>query len=227
MATHMHTPGAMCIRLERCVIRIAAVICIPLVPMRAAESDALAISANIQAKHMPFGTVLNPIYAAPGSDQIVGYTRCGDSALWTGAYLAAEAFRYKVTQSADALNNVQTALAGLKALADVTGDNRLARCMVLASSPYALGIATEEAHNTVHQNPPWIWLDNTSRDEIVGAFFGLGAAYDLVDDPAVKSGIADLATRLIGFIQPHYWSPNDTRPIRSNFAQSNCRCFCR
>src|SRR5262249_57488719 len=59
---------------------------------RPSETDALAISANIRAKHMPFGTVLDPIYAAPDSDQIAGYTHCGDSALWTGAYLAAEAF---------------------------------------------------------------------------------------------------------------------------------------
>jgi hypothetical protein len=102
-------------------------------PARASEADALAISAGIQARHMPFGTILDPMYASPASNQIVGYTRCGDSALWTGAYLAAEAFRYKVTQSADAFNNVKTALAGLKALADVTGDNRLARCMVLAA----------------------------------------------------------------------------------------------
>src|SRR6204780_956961 len=110
------------------------------VPAHASEADALAISANIQAKHLPFGTILDPIYASPASDQIVGYTRCGDSALWTGAYLAAEAFRYNVTQSPDALNNVKTALAGLKALADVTGDNRLARCMAYANSPYAAGI---------------------------------------------------------------------------------------
>jgi uncharacterized protein (TIGR03437 family) len=175
----------------------------------AAEPDALAISANIQARHMPFGTVLDPVFAAPTSGQIVGYTHCGDSALWTGAYLAAEAFRYKVTQSPDALNNVKSALAGLKALADVTGDNRLARCMVLADSPYAAGISSEEAHNTIHQAPPWIWVDNTSRDEVVGAFFGLGAAFDLVDDPDVKSGISDLATRLIGFVAGHLWSPND------------------
>ena len=178
-------------------------------PIRAAEADAVAISAGIQARHMPFGTILDPVYASPASNQIVGYTRCGDSALWTGAYLAAEAFRYKVTQSADALNNVKTALAGLKALADVTGDNRLARCMVLAASPYAAGIEREEAANTIHQNPPWIWVDNTSRDQVVGAFFGLGAAFDLVDDATVKSGIADLATRLIGFVAPHQWSPND------------------
>src|SRR5664279_4953089 len=132
---------------------------------RASEADALSISANIQARHTPFGTLLDPINAAPTSGQIVGYTRCGDSALWTGAYLAAESFRYKVTQSADALRNVKSALAGLKALSDLTGDNRLARCIALASSPYAAGIANEEASNGVHQNPPWIWIGNTSRDQ--------------------------------------------------------------
>ena len=178
-------------------------------PAHAAEADAVAISAGIQARHMPFGTILDPMYATPASNQIVGYTRCGDSALWTGAYLAAEAFRYKVTLSGDALNNVKTALAGLKALADVTGDNRLARCMVLANSQYATGIESEEAANSIHPNGQWVWVDNTSRDQVVGAFFGLGAAYDLVDDAGVKSDIADLTTRLIGFIAQHQWSPND------------------
>jgi len=173
------------------------------------DADALAISAAIQARHMPFGTILSPIFASSSSTQIVAYTRCGDSALWTGAWLAAESFRYKVTQSADALANVKSALAGLKGLADITGDNRLARCMVPASSPYAAGIANEEAANTIHQNPPWIWIDNTSRDQVVGAFFGLAVAFDFVNDSAVQSGAADLATRLLGFISRHQWSPND------------------
>ena len=190
------------------ILALASVFC-TCVPARAAEADAIAISAGIQARHMPFGTILDPMYASPASNQIAGYTRCGDSALWTGAYLAAEAFRYKVTRSADALNNVKTALAGLKALADVTGDNRLARCMVLASSPYAAGIESQEAANKIYPNGQWIWVDNTSRDQVVGAFFGLGVAYDVVDDATVKSDIADLATRLIGFIAQHQWSPND------------------
>lgn len=67
-----------------------AVLCALSLPGIASESDALGISANIQARHMPFGTVLDPIYVSPISDQIIGYTRCGDSALWTGAYLSAE-----------------------------------------------------------------------------------------------------------------------------------------
>ena len=189
-----------------CVLLVA---CTALFPARGSEADAVAISANIQALHMPFGTILDPIYASPTSNQIVGYTRCGDSALWTGAYLAAESFRYSVTQSADALKNVKAALAGLTALSDVTGDNRLARCMVLASWQYAAGIASEEAGNTIHPAPPWIWVDNTSRDQLVGAFFGLAAAYDLVNDDSVKSGVSSLATRLLGFVADHQWSPND------------------
>jgi uncharacterized protein (TIGR03437 family) len=191
------------------VVRSFAVVFFFGLSAHASEADALAISANIQAKHLPFGTILDPIYASSSSNQIAGYTRCGDSALWTGAYLASEAFRYNVTRSAAALANVKAALAGLQGLVDVTGDNRLARCMVLASSPYAAGISSEEASNTVHQSPPWIWVDNTSRDEVVGAFFGLGAAFDLVDDAGVKSGITSLATLMLGFIAHHEWSPND------------------
>jgi len=178
-------------------------------PLWSAEADAVAIAQNIRARHMPFGTILDPMFTSPQTNDIMGYTRCGDSALWTGAFMAAEAFRFKVTQSPDALDNVKFALAGLKGLVDVTGDNRIARCIVVASSPYAAGIQSEEAHNTIHQAPPYFWVDNTSRDEVVGAFFGMGATFDLIDDAGVKATISDVATRMLGFISKHQWSPND------------------
>jgi hypothetical protein len=82
--------------------------------------DALAIEANIRARHMPFGTLLDPINASSTSDQIAGYTRCGDSALWTGTYLAAESFHYAVTKTAAALQSVSIALGGLEGLLDIT-----------------------------------------------------------------------------------------------------------
>src|SRR6185437_13329049 len=85
-------------------------------PARAAEPDALAILANVQARHLPYGAILDPIFTLTNSDQISSYTRCGDSALWTGHYLAAEAFRYKVTQAPDALSNIQTAISSLRSL---------------------------------------------------------------------------------------------------------------
>src|SRR5712672_2996510 len=80
----------------------------------AGAPEALAIDQNLQATHLPFSTVMDPIFDA--NNNITGYTRCGDSAIWTGHYLAAEAFRYKVTQSQDALNNLNKAIAGIKSL---------------------------------------------------------------------------------------------------------------
>ena len=171
----------------------------------AAESDALAISANIQARHIPYGTVIDPVFTSTTSDQITGYTRCGDSALWTGHYLAAEAFRYKVTQSADALANAQKAIAGLKSLVDVTGNNLLARCIVPLDSPYAADIQKAEASNGIYKNGPWFWIGNVSRDQFAGAVFGLSVAYDMIDDPTTKSSISDLLTRVIEYPRGHDW----------------------
>src|ERR1700682_60453 len=167
----------------------------------AGEADALAISANIQAPHRPYGLILDPVYASANSNKILAYTRCGDSALWTGHYLAAEAFRYKVTQSQDAFANIKAAIAGIKSLADVTGNNLLARCIVPLNSPYAQSIMSEEQPNGIYTNAPWFWVGNTSRDAYSGVLFGLAVAYDMVTDSSVRSSISDLVTRLVNFVK--------------------------
>jgi uncharacterized protein (TIGR03437 family) len=174
----------------------------------ATEANALAISANIQATHVPYGTILDPIYAGPASNQIVGYTRCGDSAIFTGHYLAAEAFRYQVTQSPDALANVKQAVAGIKSLLDVTGTNLLARCLVPLNSPYAAGIQSEESANGIYTNSSagYFWVGNTSRDQYMGVIFGLGVAYDMVNDSGVQSSISQIVTRLVQFLEGHAWT---------------------
>lgn len=174
-------------------------------PLKASEADALAIDANIRARHMPFGTLLDPIFDAPDSDQVVRYTRCGDSAIWTGHYLAAEAFRYKATGAPAALANVKAAIAGIKSLADVTGTNLLARCIIPMSSPYAQDLTQQEQGNGIYRNNSagYFWVGNTSRDQYSGVFFGLSVAFSLVDDAAVRSSISGLTTRLLDFLQGH------------------------
>ena len=177
-------------------------------PISAAEGDAQSILANIRARHLPYGAILDPIFTLTDSDQVGGYTRCGDSALWTGHYLAAEAFRYEVTGAADALTDIQAAVSAIKGLVDVTGINLLARCMVPSGSPYAASIASQENANGIYTNASagWIWVGNTSRDQYCGALFGLSAAYDMVSDSATRSTIADLVTRMIDFLDGHNWS---------------------
>ena len=175
---------------------------------RASEANALAISANIQALHLPYGSILDPIFAAPASTQIVDYTRCGDSAIWTGHYLAAEAFRYKVTGSADALNNVKNALSAINNLIQVTGINLLARCALPLNSPYAASIQSQESVNGIYTNESAneFWVGNTSRDQYIGVAFGLAVAYDMVNDANLQSTISNLAWLLIGFLTGHNWS---------------------
>ena len=192
------------------ILFIAALITFGAPPLCASEGDALAISDNIQRLHLPFGGILDPMFAAPDSDQIIGYTRCGDSAIWTGHYLAAESFRYKVTRSPEALANVLNAERGLRALVDVTGTDLLARCVVPVDSPFAPGIAQEEQHHGIYfgalNNRGYFWIGNTSRDQYSGVMFGLGVAYDMVDDPLVRREVAALTTRLVDFLRHNNWT---------------------
>src|SRR5262249_31224787 len=100
------------------------------------------------------------------------------------------------------------ALAGIESLLDVNGTNLLSRCLIPMTSPYAQAIVEEEAAHGVYQNAQfgWYWIGGTSRDQYSGVFFGLGVAYDLVDDPQVRAGIAPLTTLLLDFLRGHDWS---------------------
>ena len=189
---------------KKCGLTLAALLVMAL--CSPGETIADAISANIQAKHMPFGTIIDPVYASPVSNTIVGYTRCGDSALWTGHYLASESFRYNVTSEPSALANVRAALVGLKSLVDVTGTDLLARCLVPMNSPFAAGITSEESPNGIYTSGQNFWIGNTSRDEYSGVFFGLSVAYDFVNQPDVAQSVQALVTRLLNFLLAHAWT---------------------
>jgi hypothetical protein len=168
------------------------------------QADALAIDAIIQSRHLPFGGIIDPIFASPTSDTITSYTRCGDSALWTGHYLAAESYRYNVTRDPAALSNAEGALAYLKTLVDVTGTDVLARCIVPINSNYAASITSQESANGIHENGDNYWIGNTSRDEYIGVFFGLSVAYDLLG-PGAQPAIQALATRMLNFLTANNW----------------------
>ena len=90
------------------------------VPAYGSEQDALWISNNIQALHMPYNVIIDPVFATPTSAEVVSYSRGGNASIWTGHYLAAEAFRYKVTNSPEAIDNLRRTLAGIRSLVDVS-----------------------------------------------------------------------------------------------------------
>ncbi len=184
-----------------------------------AEQNALQISSDIQLRHMPYGSLIDPIFTSPYSRRIIGYTRAGDSAIWTGHYLAAEAFRYRVTKSPEAFENVKNAIIAIKSLVDVTGNNLLARCLIPVDWRFAESIITEEKHHGIYRNrlagKDYYWLGNTSRDQYTGVFFGLGVAYDMVEDEKLQEAIAALVTRLLDYLIDHNWSVMNPRGLIS------------
>ena len=78
-----------------------------------------ALESGIAA-HLPYGTVLSIDSAALRLKKSYGLEN--DSMIWSGHYLAAEAFRYAATASPDALARVHKVLDGLKTNFGVTTD---------------------------------------------------------------------------------------------------------
>jgi hypothetical protein len=181
----------------------------------ASESDAIDISKNIQQFHLPYRTILDPVFASadpasPGFSTITGYARAGDSATWTGHYLAAEAFRYKATRSPEALANAWVALRGIRSLIDITGNGVLARCLVPADSPYGATIQREEGGHGIYSSvlgtSSYFWIGNTSRDQYSGVMFGLSAAYDMIDDTTMRDFIRSDVTRILNYLLRRGWN---------------------
>ena len=190
------------------------------------ERAAVAISDDMQRvdpgtglrRHLPYGTVVDPVYATgdptdvPNYTRVVGYNHAGDAAIWTGHYLAAEAFRYRVTGSAAARRNLQGALDGIDALASVASPTKpgpLARFYIPRDSPFLPGIRAIEARHRFYRGTlggePVEWIGNTSRDQYSGVFFGLAVAHDMLDparadDAAARAQAADVVTRLLAFL---------------------------
>jgi hypothetical protein len=196
------------------------------------QSAADAVSANIQSLHLPgefpYPTIIDPRFGSgdPSSAAyatVVGYAHAGDAAIWTGHYLGAEAFRFAVTRSPEALANAQRALAGIEGLVEATADampaNRglLARFLWPDTWWYGDQMAIEEGGHGVYRGSPGgvahRWFGNTSRDQYSGVFFGLAVAYDafaLVEDPATRQQsqrrVRKLVTRMLDFLLRNGWN---------------------
>jgi|GEM_PF-656133 len=104
------------------------------------------------------------------SGRLSSFAYDGDSALWTGMYLASQAMRYQHTKDSDALKNVKKSLKGLITLLDITGNPKeFAR--TLASYDPQKPIPEKWHRGTgLYQN--LIWLEGGNNDMVKGIFHG-------------------------------------------------------
>jgi hypothetical protein len=85
---------------------------------------------------------------------------------------------------------------------------RDARYLSPPSSPP--GITQEEVDNGVYPGiagqTSYYWIGNTSRDQYIGVFFGLGVAYNNISDSKFRARVSALGTRLLQFLLDHAWT---------------------
>jgi hypothetical protein len=191
------------------------------------QAASLAVDADIQSVQTPYGGIVTAYMSSPtyGQGTPLHYEGYGDSAIWTGHYLAGEAFRYAVTKDPAAQQNAARAIGAIEDMLDVekVGGGHLARCVVPASAPDAATIlSSPTAFTSTLNGQPVVCLGDVSRDQYLGVMHGLGCAYDLLDDPPTRDLAGTLIERMVDYLAANDWvaMQHDNVTMSADFIQS-------
>jgi hypothetical protein len=176
-------------------------------PEASMHDRARAYNQWLRRDNLPYGGVGNTIYAdAPNYSDIAGYVGHGDSAIWTGTYLAAEALRLKTTGSADARANVNYLVSTLHRWFNINGaPGILVRYAAPSDRPskpinYDLNCVDNSVQCGVNfEGELYDYNGSVSRDQYQGVMLGYALAYEALspNDEAVRELIREDVVELV------------------------------
>lgn len=148
----------------------------------------------------PYGGMVNTLFSGrPYDDKnVVAYSDLQDSTIWTGTYLAAEAFRHAETGDPKAKENAVRAARALHHVLKVTRQKgyiaRFAGPYTAAYLSYFNGNCQPTGKHPCYKvegidHQLAFWVGGTTRDQYTGWFFGMGVAYRLIEDPELRAMI--------------------------------------
>lgn len=185
--------------------------------MRALAAKAELHLANYLDHHLPDGLNADIRWTGFDRTQVHAYNGLGDSATWTGHYMAAQALRYAVTQDTRIIRDIDDALDRIDLLTRVSGTSGfLARhaiprsALLTPGSPYAAyyrqyGGSTsdpllgESAHRGAGDLDDYVYLGGTARDTYDAVNFGLATVYKFVNDADVRTRVTRLVERIVDY----------------------------
>lgn len=176
----------------------------------------------IQQQHTPLGLVFDIF--PPSNGDPVRYVDVEDAAIWTGVYVASQAFRFSATGEQQAMENLERSLAAIHDLRMITGkEGLIARGFLKGTDP---SIFDTEGHIGTGDYEGYVWKGDVSRDQCLGVFFGLGIAHPFIESSESK----DRATEDIRSLGNHIIDNNlriidvDGEPTRyGNFSATPVR----
>ena len=198
---------------------------------RATPFEEVVQNVHLKARqvNMPHWPVLSAFMDTPQTDtwlegyrrggvgnlgSVVDYEGGGDSAIWTGHTLAAEAFRYGVTGDSLALDSVGHLLKGVGALLDVNGGNGLlARNAAPEASLAGQAIVKAGVFRRAQLfGETWVGRQGSngiSRDQYSGVMFGLSMAYEHV--PQVRADCVYRIRMILDYLIANDWIVDEDR----------------
>jgi len=185
----------------------------PGLPAPSGAPDLLAfadgLSAKMQSDMTPFDQLFPTAYDRPVSGgNVVGPRHFGDSALWTGGLLAAEAMRADLTGDPAALAAADSLLRGIEINAEVVPapfDGLLARCAVPSWSPITADMTGDTTFAGHARGQAYRCYGDASRDSYTGTTFGLGQAIHRLPAP-MKARAAATIGRLVDHLERYGWA---------------------
>lgn len=161
---------------------------------------AVMLEANYQAYHCANGTIWEAWYAEASDAQPSFYGTGGDSAIFSGFYLAGAVYRFLATRSAGDLEAALEAARGLHLLTHVSGTpGVIARCAFPAAQAakwrypeawqdrikggyvYKSPDDIPDISNPSFCYPEMIYYTRATRDQLTGILYGIGVALAELD----------------------------------------------
>ena len=169
----------------------------------ALSDKANAFLENYVTHHQPDGMSADIRWTDFNRTSIYRYDGLGDSASWSGHYLAAQSLRYAVTSDPAILSDIAVTLDAIDFLSRVSGtDGYLARhAITLAAyndpnNPYARYYGSGGTLGS-GEFSDYVYKGGTARDTFDAVNVGLATAYKYVDDPQIQSTVSTLVERIV------------------------------
>lgn len=183
---------------------------------------------DCRVHHMPDGMILSTEWTDRDRTAVLHYHDTGDSAIWTGVYLAMTAFRDAVLRTDESRATLWAALDTADRLTWISGRPGYVPRYAGRFDPALLPLLTrvdlgqsprEVSGSPVFEGaPPYehlVWRGSSSRDTYDGIRFGLAAAWALTSDPAVKARAGALVERIVDRLIADKWVIIDGRGDRT------------
>lgn len=145
------------------------------------HEKAMFFQEQVRKRHIRHGFNGTLGYMTDGNVSTGSLEDSDNDGLWTSMYMGAEVFRYAVTKSEDALQNLRESMEAMERLYTINGVKGFP-----SRSFERRGYKYEDKPWRRAGHPEWDWKSTTSSDEAIGHMFIFGAMAELLDDEDLK-----------------------------------------